>query len=95
LFEVVGLTGAVHLGQVQTGMAKPIIIGRGNEIKITFNQPDIAIPVQVDGEPWDQQSCVLHITHHNKVKMLFNTEDCHSIVKKEIDKSNRDDDVYI
>jgi len=79
-FELVGLTGAAHLGQVQTGLAQPIVIGQGSEIKITMNQN---YPVQVDGEPWEQEPCTLFLKHHNKVGVLANTEECHWVVKEE------------
>jgi len=73
IFEVVGITGGFHLvciqyyfvlknkGQCQTG-AKPLILGRGSDIKIQF--ADDLIPIQVDGEPWEQPPCKMHITYH-------------------------------
>uniref|UniRef100_A0AAY4DVJ0 Diacylglycerol kinase n=1 Tax=Denticeps clupeoides TaxID=299321 RepID=A0AAY4DVJ0_9TELE len=49
--EVVGVTGVVHMGQVQSGLRSGIRIAQGSYIRITVTKP---IPVQVDGEPWIQ-----------------------------------------
>uniref|UniRef100_A0AAX7TZH0 Diacylglycerol kinase n=1 Tax=Astatotilapia calliptera TaxID=8154 RepID=A0AAX7TZH0_ASTCA len=51
LLEVVGVTGVVHMGQVQSGFRSGIRIAQGNYIRLTLRKP---IPVQVDGEPWIQ-----------------------------------------
>ncbi|XP_068596740.1 diacylglycerol kinase theta [Brachionichthys hirsutus] len=51
LLEVVGVTGVMHMGQVQGGMRSGIRIAQGNYIRLTVSKP---IPVQVDGEPWIQ-----------------------------------------
>ena len=49
--EVVGLTGVVHLGQIQSGLRSAIRIAQGGHIRIKLNSD---IPIQVDGEPWIQ-----------------------------------------
>ncbi|XP_019373758.1 PREDICTED: diacylglycerol kinase theta [Gavialis gangeticus] len=51
LLEVVGVTGVVHMGQVQGGLRSGIRIAQGSYFRITLLKP---IPVQVDGEPWIQ-----------------------------------------
>ncbi|XP_019901508.2 diacylglycerol kinase theta isoform X3 [Esox lucius] len=51
LLEVVGVTGVVHMGQVQSGMRSGIRLAQGNYVRITATKP---LPVQVDGEPWIQ-----------------------------------------
>ncbi|KAJ8015739.1 hypothetical protein DPEC_G00029280 [Dallia pectoralis] len=51
LLEVVGVTGVVHMGQVQSGMRSGIRLAQGNYVRITLTKP---IPVQADGEPWIQ-----------------------------------------
>ncbi|GAB0100474.1 Diacylglycerol kinase [Sergentomyia squamirostris] len=51
MLEIVGVTGVVHLGQIQSGLRSAIRIAQGGHIKIhMFSE----IPVQVDGEPWVQ-----------------------------------------
>ncbi|MGH0145089.1 UNVERIFIED_CONTAM: hypothetical protein FKN15_006506 [Acipenser sinensis] len=51
LLEVVGVTGVVHMGQVQGGLRSGIRIAQGAYVRVTITKP---IPVQVDGEPWIQ-----------------------------------------
>ncbi|XP_050498768.1 diacylglycerol kinase theta isoform X6 [Diabrotica virgifera virgifera] len=54
MLEVVGVTGVVHLGQIQSGLRSAMRIAQGGHIKIHLNSD---IPVQVDGEPWVQSPC--------------------------------------
>ncbi|XP_015589973.1 diacylglycerol kinase theta isoform X2 [Cephus cinctus] len=51
MLEVVGVTGVVHLGQIQSGLRTAMRIAQGGHIKIHLHSD---IPVQVDGEPWVQ-----------------------------------------
>ncbi|XP_043761850.1 diacylglycerol kinase theta isoform X2 [Cervus elaphus] len=51
LLEVVGVTGVVHMGQVQSGLRSGIRIAQGSYFRVTLLK---ATPVQVDGEPWVQ-----------------------------------------
>ncbi|XP_038947477.1 diacylglycerol kinase theta isoform X5 [Rattus norvegicus] len=51
LLEVVGVTGVVHMGQVQGGLRSGIRIAQGSYFRVTLLK---ATPVQVDGEPWIQ-----------------------------------------
>jgi len=51
MLEVVGVTGLVHLGQIQSGLRSAIRIAQGSHIKINMKRE---VPVQVDGEPWIQ-----------------------------------------
>ncbi|XP_058157876.1 LOW QUALITY PROTEIN: diacylglycerol kinase theta [Dasypus novemcinctus] len=51
LLEVVGVTGVVHMGQVQGGLRSGIRIAQGSFFRVTLLK---ATPVQVDGEPWVQ-----------------------------------------
>ncbi|GLG94751.1 Diacylglycerol kinase 1 [Gryllus bimaculatus] len=51
MLEVVGVTGVVHLGQIQSGLRSAMRIAQGGHIKIHLNSD---VPVQVDGEPWVQ-----------------------------------------
>ncbi|CAN9514629.1 unnamed protein product [Ophioblennius macclurei] len=68
LLEVVGVTGVMHMGQVQGGLRSGIRIAQGNYIRLTVNKP---IPVQVDGEPWIQPPGHIIISAAGpKVRML-------------------------
>ncbi|XP_066584686.1 diacylglycerol kinase theta [Prorops nasuta] len=51
MLEVVGVTGVVHLGQIQSGLRTAMRIAQGGHIKIHLHSD---MPVQVDGEPWVQ-----------------------------------------
>ncbi|XP_070490042.1 diacylglycerol kinase theta isoform X5 [Chironomus tepperi] len=51
MLEVVGVTGVVHLGQIQSGLRSAMRIAQGGHIKIHLHSET---PVQVDGEPWVQ-----------------------------------------
>ncbi|XP_041479327.1 diacylglycerol kinase theta-like isoform X3 [Lytechinus variegatus] len=51
MLELVGLTGVVHLGQIQSGLRSGVRLAQGAQIRITMNTD---MPVQVDGEPWMQ-----------------------------------------
>lgn len=73
MLEVVGVTGVVHLGQIQSGLRSAIRIVQGSHIKIHMNRE---VPVQVDGEPWIQPAgdivvlkSALKATMLKKIKM--------------------------
>lgn len=53
MLEVVGVTGVVHMGQIQSGLRSAIRIAQGGHLRIRMNTE---MPVQVDGEPWIQPS---------------------------------------
>lgn len=58
MLEVVGVTGIVHMGQIQSGLSRAIRIAQGGRIKIRLNTE---MPIQVDGEPWIQSACEVNI----------------------------------
>ncbi|XP_055935115.1 diacylglycerol kinase theta-like isoform X6 [Argiope bruennichi] len=53
MLEVVGVTGVVHMGQIQSGLRSAIRIAQGGHLRIKLHTE---MPVQVDGEPWIQSS---------------------------------------
>ncbi|XP_035982984.1 diacylglycerol kinase theta [Fundulus heteroclitus] len=72
LLEVVGVTGVVHMGQVQSGFRCGIRIAQGSYIRLTVSRP---IAVQVDGEPWTQAPGHIIISAAGpKVRMLRKTK---------------------
>ncbi|XVF08991.1 hypothetical protein REPUB_Repub07fG0051700 [Reevesia pubescens] len=70
VLEVVSISGAWHLGTLQVGLSRARRLAQGQSIKI---QLFAALPVQIDGEPWSQQSCTLAISHHGQAFMLKRT----------------------
>ncbi|XP_074656115.1 diacylglycerol kinase theta-like [Tubulanus polymorphus] len=53
MLEIVGVSGVVHMGQIQSGLRSATRIAQGGHIRITLLTD---IPVQVDGEPWLQSA---------------------------------------
>uniref|UniRef100_A0A0A9W342 Diacylglycerol kinase n=1 Tax=Lygus hesperus TaxID=30085 RepID=A0A0A9W342_LYGHE len=72
MLEVVGVTGVVHLGQIQSGLRSAMRIAQGGHIKIHISSD---MPVQVDGEPWIQAPCeVVVLKSALKATMLKKTK---------------------
>lgn len=58
MLEVVGVSGIMHLGQMQRGLRTGMRIAQGGHIRIQMLQD---VPVQVDGEPWMQPPGTVNI----------------------------------
>eukprot|EP01124_Arcella_intermedia_P032046 TRINITY_DN73_c1_g5_i1.p1 TRINITY_DN73_c1_g5~~TRINITY_DN73_c1_g5_i1.p1 ORF type:complete len:648 (-),score=202.80 TRINITY_DN73_c1_g5_i1:24-1967(-) len=69
MLEVVGLRGAFHMGQVQSGIAQGRRIGQGRTIEISIENE---IEAQIDGEPFKMKSCSTVISWHNQAPVLLN-----------------------
>jgi len=75
--EIVGLYSALHIAKLQLNLADPIKLGRAKSVKVTVHKTKEAknVPMQLDGEPWEQGPCVLSVTHKGQVLMLQKKDD--------------------
>ncbi|GFT20624.1 diacylglycerol kinase epsilon [Trichonephila clavipes] len=67
LLEVMGVYSSFHIAQLQIGMSEPLRLGQARSIKLKLLE---RIPLQIDGEPWEQAPGEIVITHHNQATML-------------------------
>ncbi|XP_049848820.1 diacylglycerol kinase epsilon-like [Schistocerca gregaria] len=69
ILEVVGLKNAFHLVGVRLKLFNAIRLAQGSNIVITWLEK-CKLPVQADGEPWEESFSTIALTYHSATKML-------------------------
>ena len=70
MFEVFGVLGSWHTGKLKVGMGEIIKLCQCQEIIIRFRTAR-AMPIQVDGEAWEQPACVIRIGFYYAAPVLI------------------------
>ncbi|KAK9508998.1 hypothetical protein O3M35_006420 [Rhynocoris fuscipes] len=70
--EVVAISSSFHIAQLQVGLSEPHRLGQASDVKIIVKKKTA---MQIDGEPWMQQPCDIHIKLDGQALMLKNTSD--------------------
>ncbi|XP_044759785.1 diacylglycerol kinase epsilon [Coccinella septempunctata] len=72
LLEVVGIFSSFHVAQLQMGLSSPVRLGQGKMVEVKLKRK---APVQIDGEPWEQNPSSIKITFANHCPVLINHPD--------------------
>lgn len=72
--EVIGLTDAIHMGQVQVGLDEAFQLGQAEVIEIIALKANEVVPIQIDGEPMELISPFrIRIERKDQVSILATT----------------------
>lgn len=65
--EVVAVYSSFHIAQMQVGLSGPHRLGQASEVRVVLAGK---VPVQVDGEPWEQTSAEFTVRYCNQATVL-------------------------
>ena len=65
--EVFCVYSSFHIAQMQVGLSEPHRVGQAREVRIVLSD---SVPMQIDGEPWEQHPADICISHHKQVDVL-------------------------
>lgn len=66
--DIVSIRGAFHLGQIRVGLSNAQKLGQCREAKIIVKRK---VSVQIDGEPWRQNVCTLHVKRKENAAIML------------------------
>ncbi|KAF2357512.1 Diacylglycerol kinase catalytic domain, partial [Trinorchestia longiramus] len=66
--EVMAISSSFHICQLQVGLSEPMRLGQCSSLQVTVL--DSAVPMQVDGEPWEQQPGTITLSHSHVATLL-------------------------
>ena len=69
IIEVIGISSSFHIAQMQFALSEPLRLGRGKLFQLSLST---SLPVQADGEPWEQGPCEIMIETCGQVPVLVN-----------------------
>ncbi|GIX95847.1 diacylglycerol kinase epsilon [Caerostris extrusa] len=69
LLEVMGVYSSFHIAQLQIGMSEPVRLGQARSVKLKLLD---RVPIQIDGEPWEQSPAEVTISFHSQATFLCN-----------------------
>lgn len=67
LVEVFGVYSTFHIAQMQVGLSEPVRLGQAREVKMILTDK---VPMQIDGEPWEQGAGQIVLSFHCQATML-------------------------
>lgn len=77
LIEVVAVRSLFHLGQVQVGLAEPLRVCQGRNIKLEI---PVDVPLQINGEPQMVRPCTIEISYKGESFVLSPTQSHSDVV---------------
>jgi diacylglycerol kinase (ATP) len=81
LLDVVAVYGTLHLGQMQVGLSKAVRLCQCKKVRVKIKEK---LPVQIDGEPWQQEPCELDVSYLQQAFMLSRTVEERDFVTRKV-----------